>query len=438
MRRHATAILLGMSLVASTGCIEDACSVDASERLLLVYSEHDPSSDTTNPHVFLSIQDALDAAPSPEGEGIETTICVADGVYREQLRVPAGVQILGRGVDRVRLRPPGGRDDETLIRVETQRSTRSAIRDVDIGGTSGACIEASGEGALDVFAVRLGSCGTAISARGGGSVRVGTSAIARNGLVLDASGVAQAWFTGCDLSGNDDLVRATDVGSSDPTPFGAGGVAFIGVTLSDNGGAVVISGGRFSATDVDVHGRGPATALIQATNATVSLARLDVRDGARPLVHATGGTVIVQNTARDGTSGGDAPVFELDADATLEAVHITLLGDGGPVLRAAAGTSATFENSIAWGHPTAVTGDGDVDVRSSLFQDPAAPTSGENLPPEDPQLDGFEPARSSPVRCVADPLVIPVHVVDLRGDPRPFTPGKTPDLGAVELQETCP
>jgi hypothetical protein len=392
IRTLAIALIIG----STTGCIEDRCELDGSVRLLFVYPDDGQATDTTNPHVFYSIQDALDASPPPEGDEVETTICVADGVYREQLNIPSGVRLLGRGVDRVRLRPPGGRDDETLVRVTTDALTTAAIQDVDIGGTTGACIEASGGGTLQVITSRLLGCGTAIRASGGGdvgAVEVRATPIARSGTALDITSLGDLLIHQTDITGN------TTVATVDNSA-GGGAVRFVSVRLSDNGTGLAVTGGSVEFTAVKA-------------------------DEDHSLVVATDASVRLRSTA---TSGGPIVILE---NATLVASHLTVLG-AGPLLSLEGG-SAVITNSIL---EPETTGDGDIDVRSSMTGDPAAPTTGANVPWEDPKLTAFAPASSSPVRCEGE--AVTDDPIDLLGNPRPYRDGKAPDLGAVELQEDCP
>jgi len=129
-------------------------------------------------------------------------------------------------------------------------------------------------------------------------------------------------------------------------------------------------------------------------------------------------------------------VMTLTGDATLEAVHLTVLGES-PAIQAEADTRATVVNSIVWGQADAFGGEGTFDVRSSLLGDLDVPRPDWNLS-EDPELDGWTPAETSPVRCAGDPDALPDDPRDLRGGDRPFLEGKVPDIGAVERQVGCP
>jgi len=396
--RIAAALVACLALLAS-GCIEDRCTLDDSVRLLFVYPESSAPPDTTNPHVFYSIQEALDAAPPPEGDGAETTVCVADGVYREQLALPPGVRLLGRGADRVRLRPPGGRDDETLVTVATDALTSAVIKDMDVGGTTAACIDASGGGVLRVVDSRLLGCGTAVRATGGGDLgglEVAGTPIARSGTALHITSMADVSVLDTDLTGND-LVALAD------NRAGAGTLRFERVRLADNAAGVTVHGGAARFVGVEATEDHP---LVTAAEANVVLRSVGLSVAAGPVAVVEGGT--------------------------LDASHLTVLGEG-PLLDVSGGGAAVVVNSIL---APADSGTGDIDIRSSLTGDADAPTTGTNLPWADPELTGWVPAAGSPARCVGEPA--PDDVVYLLGNPRPFREGKGPDAGAVELQEACP
>jgi len=387
------AALVASLVVASSGCIEDRCTIDDSVRLLFVYPDDASRTDTTNPHVFYSIQDAVDAAPAPEGDGTETTVCVADGVYREQLTIPPGVRLLGRGADRVRLRPPGGRDDETLVTVATDALTSVTIQDVDLGGTTAACVEASGGGALRILTSRILGCGIGVRAMGGGdagTLEIAATPLARNGTGLLITSMADVLVRDTDLTGND-FVALADNRSGD------GAVRFERVRLADNGAAITVHGGTARLTAVD-----------------------SAAD--HPLLSGSG----VEATLRSSGLSTVGPIVSLESGDLL-ATHVTVLGSG--TLAEVGSGTATFMNSIL--EPDV--GDG-VTVRSSLVQDD---TLGDgNVAWVDPELTGWTPAAGSAVRCAG--MSVADDAVDLRGNPRPFREGKLPDLGAVELQEGCP
>jgi hypothetical protein len=196
-------------------------------------------------------------------------------------------------------------------------------------------------------------------------------------------------------------------------------------------------------------GEGPAIRMVGGSGA---LLRTRVLTDGQPLLAAveTPADLALDSVAWGGRgdgaelSGDPGPVLDLRAGGSLDAAHLTLIGaDLGPAIRVGDDATIDVVNTLAWGHGAGeglrIDGDATVDgdgIRFSMFED--ADLVGEDLlPPETPDLDAdLSPAVGSALRCAGEPGA--GDALDLRGLPRPFEPGKAPDLGAVERQEACP
>ena len=471
--------LMTAIVVVLSGCqLSDFCEPDDDSELTLLV---EPGSDDSNPFTFPTIQAALDAA-----DGRPTTVCVPRGVYREELRVPSGVHLLGEGTRVVRLRPPDanwvphpGFVDKILLTLEPAETEVLTVEGIDVGGAA-VCADATGAGNSYLTDVRLAGC--AVGLRGDhGAVTVQGGAIRdHSSWGVHVDGVRSLIIHGLEITGNGESTRPTE---DRPVFVGTWTRASTLEEISSGGALRAVGVGTLMVDDVEVTGNwfggalidlvdtgwaigtstldgtavvtpdGPRLAgqgsLVRAAGSIGYMARVRARSDGQPLVRGVDQptTLAIESSAWDGRGDTDlastpGPAVDLDAGGALRATHVTLVGDGAsPAYGFGADTEVGIANSIAWGHTegldvrdgAAVTGDG---VHDSLFED--VDVEGQDLhTPDDPDLrDDLSPRADSPARCVGSTDV--VSPFDLDGNPRPFEEGKAPDLGAIERQEPCP
>ncbi len=471
------AILLGAVLLA--GCqLTDFCQPeDGSEVTFFV----DQGSDRSDPWTFSSIQGALDAA-----DGRPTTVCVPRGLYREELRVPGGVHLLGEGTSAVRLRPPEanwiphpGFVDRVLLTLEPAETETATVEGFDLGGAA-ICIDSVGDGVTTLEGLRIAGCAVGLRGSAGTLVVDGGAIRDHSSWAVHVDGMASLELTGVELSGNGEAVRPEE---DRPVFVGAWTKASQLDAISGGGAVRAIGVDALALSELTVTGNWFRSALIDldSTRATITDSELDVRavvttDGPRlsgsgPVLGGSGGaidvrrlrvwsdgqplfvggeatTLALDSVAWDGRGDGAeledgaGPAIELEAGGQLVLVHVTLVGDGtAPALDLGGDTVMAVVNSILWGHDEGIRVAADAELTgggagTSLFQDDDV-EGEELLDADDPDLrDDLSPRSGSPVRCAGDPDLASPQ--DLDGDPRPYEAGKAPDLGAIERQEPCP
>jgi hypothetical protein len=279
---------------------------------------------TSNPYLFGTIQEALDAADA----AVSSTVCVASGTYYEQLVVRGNTRILGEATGDVFLRPPEtnldtlpSAVDRTLLTVQTAVDRPIIIERMDVGG-AGVCADSSGDGALRFEDVRLTSCGLGLRATGGS-------------LVVERTPIKNHSIQGVLLR---DMTGATFV---DSELFGNGGAAT--PTADDEHPdyvrADVLSGvpqgGTLEARDVD--------------DLTLRRMLIDDASWTDALILVDGGHLTVADTRIDlrglARTGRDPAII---ADADIDIDRVTLHGQGHGLLRASGTDRLVRVSNLAW------------------------------------------------------------------------------------------
>jgi hypothetical protein len=466
-------ILLSSAFLMGCGTADYCLLLDGTEQMLVVSPPEQPTNDTTNPRAYRTIQDALDAV-----RGVPTTVCLAPGVYRENITVWGSTVLAGSGRSRTLLRPErprAGRSpvtiDETLLTLAPPEGQQAEVVGLDLGGAA-VCAEIIGAGRSTLTDVGLDNCGIGLRAHGSGPVdliRTHVQGNRRVGLDLrDVGSVRVVGPTDLAFNGRPDLL-------DDELEEGVISARLDGV---DRSGAVVarrVPDLSISGLRIEADRYGDAQISLLGSTGTVRDVVLDLRglgelgDGAA--LHVSGGELLLQGViARTQgqpllTTGTAAPTLILDSvawasslpltdgqtnatvgpalvlgAADIDARHLTLQGSGVSAIRAIPETTLRVRNSIIWGFSTALTGEpGGLGFGWTLTDD-AELDGTELMLGEDPLLltEGTVPgvAEDSPARCAGSPGVS--APLDAIGNPRPFESGKSPDLGAIELQQPCP
>lgn len=480
------ALLLAVPLL---GCpASDFCTPGDhyGDRLFFVRPPSDPGPDNdTAAHAFGSIQGALDAA----GGDVTATVCVAAGTYHEELTVPANTHLLA-APGRVRLRPPQARRsalptsvDRVLLRLESDGGS-ILVTGLDVRG-AGLCLDVTGDQRATVQDSVIADCGVGLRARTAevalsntpltehavrGIDAIDSTVHVQAGSHLLRNGRPATWH-----AREEAAEPPEDAGWAEGLQPGRGAIAAQGsffeveqITIDESDytaavveldatgfiGSELTLGAQRPAANVegflagDAGGLGPLFAM---KDSGLALYRVVGRTEALGLAHVTGtgAGLALENVSWSGrlaeTSDGSAgAIVSGDGDGNVVVLHSSLLGPeaawgfdlaGGPW-----GLEVT--NSILWGQGSA---------RGVRMPDGAAPTL-QTVLVEDPTLTGddlitgqdpgFVDAgegllipTGSPARCAGQDTA---STVDLFGNPRPFSEGKAPDLGAIELQQACP
>ncbi len=485
------ALLLAAVLLC--GCpASDFCQPGTdSERTFFVNPPTDPAPDNdTVPGSFDTIQGALDAAGGDLGRA---TVCVAGGTYREQITVPANTHLLGKP-GRVRLRAPQVRAsalptdvDRVLLSLSTGAQGAIVVTGLDVRG-AGLCVDVIGPGTATLRDDVVSDCGVGLRIRGGGAAILertplrdhairgadvlGSQLDLRDGSHLLRNGRPAAWH-----EQDARLDAPEDAGWAKDLLPGHGALAardsritLQGLTVDEtefDGAALTLWGGSLTATDVilgaqlpaatvegflagDAGGAGP---IVSLTSVDAALDRVVARTEGQGLVALAGaensllGTNIswsglVPSTGDPGSAG---PALSGTGAGTIQMHHVTLLGSdeawgidlaGGP-------WTLQLRNSILWGQSSGrglrVPDSTALTLETLLVEDPSLTNGGTVIYDPDPEFidaaAGLLIPDDSPARCAGTDLGVSV---DLNGDPRPFSAGKAPDLGAIELQQDCP
>jgi len=474
-----------------SGCPASNLCVPAadSERVVHVQPPSRPGPDNeTVVGTFSTIQSALDAVGGDRGRA---TVCVADGAYHEQVVVPADTHLVAAGT--VRILPPQTRADteptavdRTLLTLDTGPEGPITLDGFVLSG-AGLCLDVLGDGAAVVRDLVATDCAVGLRLRDAEltlhevtlnehAVRAvdvtnatlrteSNTTLLRNGrpklsrglrelTELDAEmdwtadlAVGRGAFVAID---SDVLLAETTVDESEYT----------GAVLDLRGGSLALRDVRLGAqrpADTtegfvagDSGGDGPALA---AVGTAVDVRGLLARTEGQGLFHLSGeSTLDAGNVDWSGRlvpnspAGEPGPALHVDGGGTIGLWHASLhTPEGAPGLRLVgdAPLELTVANSIVWGSDSQGLIDenpeSDVTLRYSLFED--ASVTGTSLvnaidPRWEDTEDGFLIASDSAARCSgADDVGIDR---DLLGNVRPFMPGKSPDLGAIELQSDCP
>ena len=467
----------------------DLCQPEAdSERTFFVRPALDPGPDNhTVAHTFHSIQAALDAAGGDRGRA---TICVTRGTYREQLVIPPDTHLIADPLQ-VKIRPPQTRAgtlptavDRILVTAATGPEGSIVLDGIDVRG-AGLCVDATGGGAVTIRDSVIADCAVGLRARGGGTVTLDTTPVDDHALRgIDAMGSRVEVVDGTLLrNGRPALWHAQEavldapaesLWSKDLLP-GRGAIAGQGADIelssvsideTEFDAAVVrLSGGTLVATDLrigaqrpaantegfltgDAGGTGPVFSF-EGTGAVLD--RVVARTEGLGLVGFTGGDNALSATNLS-WSGQLPTTSDASAGAALSGtgsgivrlLHTTLLGpeaawgidlDGGP-------WDVDITNGILWGQTTGrgirlPSGDAPT-LQDVLVEDDTLSGTGlitGQAPGLDDRAEGLLIPADSPARCAGSDQGV---ALDLNGDPRPFTDGKAPDLGAIELQQACP
>lgn len=470
----------------------DLCVPEAdSERVVHVQPPSRPGPDNkTVTDTFWTIQSALNAVGGDRGRA---TVCVADGAYHEQLRVPADTHIIAAGS--VRIRPPQTRDDalptsvdRVLLTLDTGPEGPIVIDGLDLRA-GGLCIDAAGSGSAVLRDMTVVDCAVGLRARDGTNVTLhevaledhsvrgidlmgatlrteSHSTILRNGrpalgqqqLELNELDPEMGWVQGL-APGRGALIAADS------------SVTLVNTSIDESeyrGGLLDMTGGSLTLRDVvlgaqrsphnpegfvagEAGGDGP---LIVARGTEVDIDGLFARSEHQGLFALSDGTnAFVRNVDWSGRApttspeGAPGPALDASGGGTIVLWHASLyVSEGAPGIRITGETEVTLDvaNTIVWGH-----GEGagiliegtqpDLDVRYSLFQDNTV-TGTQMVAATDPGWEdspqGLLISGTSPARCTgAGNLEV---TTDLLGNLRPFEVDKAPDLGAIELQQACP
>lgn len=451
-----------------------------------------PDNETVS-STFSSIQSALDAVGGDRGRA---TVCVADGTYYEELRVPADTHVIAAGA--VRIRPPQTRSDalptdvdRTLITIETGSAGPVLLEGLDVR-YGGVCLRVEGTGAAEVTDSVLQACAVgaivdeaSLTLRDtplienvhlGAHVTNGTFAVIdsellRNGrpalgfeqdaLPEPAEGVS--WAEG--LPGRGALyARGSDVrllrAVVDENQY-EGGV------LDVEGGSITIGFSTLGAQRAPLNdegflageagGDGP---LVRVVNATVRVDGLIARsesqtlfdlEGAGTTLHAT--DVNWYGRSASNIDGAAGPIIDARDTGELVLRHGSFFGpEGAPGVRLTGqvGIPLTIANSVLWGHGSGagVITEGathPVEASNSLFADFSVDGTDllSGVPGWDEDGEVLTPGSDSILRCAGADLTTSDEdddaalASDVLGNPRPYQ-GTTPDVGAVEVQLACP
>lgn len=479
---------VGFALLA--GCpASDLCVPAAdSERVVHVQPPSRPGPDNdTVVGTFSTIQSALDAVGGGRGRA---TVCVADGAYHEEIVVPADTHLVAAGT--VRILPPQTRADaepttvdRTLLTLDTGPDGPITLDGFALSG-AGLCIDARGDGAAVLRDLSAVDCAVGLRVRdadvtlhdvtlnehavraidvAGGTLRTeSNTTLLRNGRPKLSRGLRELTELDPEIEWTADLAGRGAFVAVDSNVL----LAETSIDESEYRGAVLdVTGGSLTLRDVrlgaqraadttegfvagDSGGDGP---VISAIGAAVDVRGLYARSEGQGLFALSGGSTLdagnVDWSGRlvpNAPAGAPGPALHVDGGGTIGLWHASLsIPDGAPGLRFVgdAALEVTVANSIVWDAPTQAVVDenpqSDVTLRYSLFEDPSV-TGTALVTAIDPQWtnteDGFLIASTSAARCAgADDVGVDR---DLLGAVRPFTPGKSPDLGAIELQSACP
>jgi len=483
---------LAGSLVLFAGCGEtDVCAPEAeSERIVYVHppSRSGPDNNTVTSS-FSTIQSALDAVGGERGRA---TVCIADGAYHEVLRVPANTHVIAAGS--VRIRPPQTREDalptqvdRVLLTLSTSPEGSIIMDGLDVRG-GGLCVDSAGPGVAILRDMTVVDCAVGLRGRESTDLTLHQVALEDHSIrgidLVNATLRTESRTTilrnGRPAPGHEQ----TELNELDPemgwvvglTPGrGALIASDSSVTLVDTnvdeseyrGGLLDITGGSLILRDVvlgvqrgpdnpegfvagEAGGDGP---VILARGAEVDVHGLFARSERQGLFALSEGTnVFARNVDWSGRApttspeGAPGPAIEASGGGSIVLWHASLHGsEGAPGIRLSGEETVALEvaNTIVWGHGegAGILFDGaqaDLDVRYSLFQDTTV-TGTQMIAATDPgwedSAQGLTIAETSPARC-AGAADLDVSA-DLVGNPRPFAVDKAPDLGAIELQQTC-
>lgn len=485
-----TALLFVAALLV--GCpASDFCQPEAdSQRTFIVNPPSDPGPDNdTVAHAFDSIQAALDAAGGDLGRA---TVCVAGGTYREQITVPANTHLLGKP-GRVRLRAPQVRAtalptnvDRVLLSLTAGPEGPIVITGLDLRG-AGLCVDVSGPGEATLRDNAVADCGVGLRVRAGASVRLernpindhairGVDVVSSRLELVDGShllrnGRPAAWH-----EQEAQLEAPADAGWAKDLLPGHGALAardsdllLVGLTVDEtefDGAALTAQGGSLTATNVTLGAQLPASTtegfvagdaggagpLLSLTSVTATLDRVVARTEGQGLIVFAGADNLLEATniswsgllPTTGDPGSSGPALAGSGSGAIEVLHATLLGsgqawgvdlEGGP-------WELVLQNSILTGQ-TQGRGlrvpDGTAETLEWLLVGDSSLTGGTVIWDSEPDYSdtaaGLLIPDDSPARCAGADLGV---TADLFGDPRPYTAGKAPDLGAIELQQDCP
>ncbi len=487
--RSHVALLTATVLV---GCpASDFCQPEAdSERTFIVNPSTDPAPDNdTVAHSFDSIQAALDAAGGDLGRA---TVCVAGGTYREQLTVPSNTHLLGKP-GRVRLRAPQVRAsavptsvDRVLLSLATGPEGQIVVDGLDVRG-AGLCVDVTGQGQATLRDDVVSDCGIGLRVRGGATARLERTPLGDHAIrgvdtlnsrveLLEGSHLLRNGRPGTWHEQDARLEAPTEAGWAKDLLPGHGALAArdsdvilhsIAVDETEfDVAALDLEGGSFIATSVilgaqlpaattegfvagDAGGAGPVLAL---SSVSAQLDRIVARTEGQGLITFAGAdnALVATNLSwsaqlpSTGDPGSTGPALGGSGSGTIQILHASLLGSGeawgidleeGP-------WDLELQNSILWGQSQGRglrVPNGTLSLENLLVEDASLAQGGTITWDQAPEFSdaaaGLLIPADSPARCAGVDLGI---TNDLNGDPRPFSAGKAPDLGAIELQQACP
>ncbi len=417
-------------LLALTACETPRCGTDADGPVLRVSRAQDqPLWVDPEPTFFSTIADALQQAQPG------TTICVAPGVWHEQLVLDkAGVSLIGAGADQTVLALPRHWDADTEgAGVVAIAATDVLVRDLAIEGADvGLAVRAHAEARLQGLTLRLSGTGLAID---------DPLQLTASDLLLEDHSDTAVRITGeAALAVHFERLRIRD--SGDPLLSEAGGlvstvpVRLVDATFRRNGGhrATDISAqGGLDAQDLDVLGAPAAGGppRIAVTGALrLAGATLETRGATGLVADCVGRDAWVENLAVVAAAGPWPADSVVMTDCSGQVAHTTLAhvdggdGDSGLVVRGYGDLAVT--NSVIVGYGTALaTGTWWGELRpEALFTGTVAQAGLLHAS-----------ATGADLRPLSDsPLVDAGISVDIRADrdgsPRPQ--GAGPDVGAYE------
>ena len=481
-----------LTATALGGCpASDFCQPEAdSVRTFIVNPSTDPAPDNdTAVHSFHSIQGALDAAGGDRGRA---TVCVAGGTYREQITVPANTHLLGKP-GRVRLRAPQVRAsalptdvDRILLSLATGAEGPIVVDGLDVRG-AGLCVDVTGQGEATLRDDGGADCAGGLRVRGGATARLertplgdhairGVAAVSSRVELLEGSHLLRNGRPATWHEQDARLEAPAEAGWGKDLLPGHGALAsrdsdvtLHSVTVDEtefDGAALSLEGGSLSATSVILGAQLPAATtegfvagdaggagtVLALTSVDAVLDRIVARTEGQGLITLAGAdnALVATNLswsaqlATTGDPGSTGPALGGSGSGTIQVLHATLLGsgeawgidlEGGP-------WDLELQNSILWGQTQGRglrVADGTVTLEYLLVEDASMATGGTIVFDQAPEFTdaaaGLLIPEDSPARCAGTDLGV---ANDLNGDPRPFSAGKAPDLGAIELQQACP
>ncbi|MCB9758648.1 MAG: hypothetical protein H6739_02310 [Alphaproteobacteria bacterium] len=421
--------LLLVAALGLSACIDDPCR--GFDGPTLRVAPPDGADGSPDLRTFDSIRAALEVAEPG------TAVCVAPGIWREQVRVRTpDVHLLGAGPDLTILEPPASAEDplEASGTVVALEADDAELRGFTVrGGVRGVWLSGGHDATLAELSITNNATG--LLSLNPGALRLEDVELVHNvaigGLITSLSGGPTLVIEGGAILGNGRAGRS-EVGGL----YSDRAVSATGLRLRDNAGVVaadLLTQGSLTLVDSRVDrpaGSGEAPRLYAGGGATVE--RVEGHTAGSPLLRVrcdADDTLMLENLALTDT-GGSAPLIELEgcagrlAHATL--VDLSDANSRAPISLSGGGAVELVNSALLGFGPSAQVEDGGPGLTLTATWEGRIPDARLVRAYEiDPDL---RPQSDSPLVDRGTELDV---TVDLAGRSRPV--GDAPDLGAFEL-----